>query len=58
MTIYSRTIGHTPLVRLNKIGKDIKADLLLKVEYLQPRKLYQEIASATRWSWMPSRKVN
>lgn len=30
------TIGHTPLVRLNKIGKDIKADLLLKVEYFNP----------------------
>ncbi len=30
------TIGHTPLVRLHKIGKDIKADLLLKVEYFNP----------------------
>jgi cystathionine beta-synthase len=30
------TIGNTPLVRLNKIGKDIKADLLLKVEYFNP----------------------
>src|ERR1700729_4013644 len=30
------TIGHTPLVRLNKIGKGIKADLLLKVEYFNP----------------------
>lgn len=31
------TIGNTPLVRMNKIGKpDIKADILLKVEYFNP----------------------
>ena len=30
------TIGNTPLVRLNKIGSDIKATLLLKVEYFNP----------------------
>ncbi|MBS1619912.1 MAG: pyridoxal-phosphate dependent enzyme [Bacteroidetes bacterium] len=39
MKVYSNileTIGHTPLVRLNKIGKGIKADLLLKVEYFNP----------------------
>lgn len=39
MTVYNNileTIGHTPLVRLNKIGKGIKADLLLKVEYFNP----------------------
>ena len=34
MKVYNNileTIGHTPLVRLNKIGKEIKADLLVKV---------------------------
>jgi cystathionine beta-synthase len=39
MKVYNNileTIGDTPLVRLNKIGKDIKADLLLKVEYFNP----------------------
>lgn len=39
MQVYNNileTIGNTPLVRLNKIGKDIKADLLLKVEYFNP----------------------
>ena len=30
------TIGNTPLVRLNKIGSEIKATLLLKVEYFNP----------------------
>ncbi|MDW8274603.1 MAG: pyridoxal-phosphate dependent enzyme, partial [Chitinophagales bacterium] len=31
------TIGNTPLVRMNKIGKpEIKADILLKVEYFNP----------------------
>ncbi len=39
MKVYNNileTIGHTPLVRLNKIGKNIKADLLVKVEYFNP----------------------
>ncbi len=31
------TIGNTPLVRINKIGKDtIKANLFAKVEYFNP----------------------
>lgn len=31
------TIGNTPLVRLNKIGKNLtKATLLAKVEYFNP----------------------
>jgi cystathionine beta-synthase len=39
MKVYNNileTIGHTPLVRLNKIGKNIKAGLLVKVEYFNP----------------------
>lgn len=40
MQIFSNildTIGNTPLVRINKIGKDkIKANLLAKVEYFNP----------------------
>ncbi len=40
MKIYNNileTIGNTPLVRLNKIGKDVtKATLLAKVEYFNP----------------------
>lgn len=30
------TIGNTPLVRLNKLNKDIKADILLKLEFFNP----------------------
>lgn len=32
----AETIGHTPLVRLAKIGKDVKADILLKLEFFNP----------------------
>jgi cystathionine beta-synthase len=28
------TIGNTPMVRLNKLAKDIKGEVLVKVEYL------------------------
>ena len=30
------TIGNTPLVRLNKIVKDIEATVLAKVEFFNP----------------------
>lgn len=30
------TIGNTPLVRLTKIGRDLPADILLKLEYFNP----------------------
>ncbi|MEX2591673.1 MAG: cystathionine beta-synthase [Anditalea sp.] len=30
------TIGNTPLVRLNRINKDIKGEILVKVEYFNP----------------------
>ena len=30
------TIGHTPLVRLNRITKDVKATVLAKVETTNP----------------------
>ena len=30
------TIGNTPLVRLNKVNKGIKGDILVKVEYFNP----------------------
>lgn len=30
------TIGNTPMVRLNKISKDIKGEILVKVEYFNP----------------------
>lgn len=30
------TIGHTPLVRLNKLSKGLKADVLLKLEFFNP----------------------
>lgn len=30
------TIGNTPLVRLTKIGKDLPADILLKLEFFNP----------------------
>lgn len=30
------TIGNTPLVRLTKLGKDLPADILLKLEYFNP----------------------
>ena len=30
------TIGNTPLVKLNKLAKDIKGTVLVKVEYLNP----------------------
>ncbi|NJN41596.1 MAG: pyridoxal-phosphate dependent enzyme [Flammeovirgaceae bacterium] len=30
------TIGNTPLIRLNKISKDIKGSILVKVEYFNP----------------------
>jgi cystathionine beta-synthase len=30
------TIGNTPMVRLNKLSKDIKGEILVKVEYFNP----------------------
>jgi len=30
------TIGNTPMIRLNKISKDIKGEVLVKVEYFNP----------------------
>ena len=30
------TIGNTPMIRLNKVAKDIKGDVLVKVEYFNP----------------------
>lgn len=30
------TIGNTPMVRLNKIGADLKADIVLKLEFFNP----------------------
>jgi cysteine synthase A len=30
------TIGNTPLIRLNKLGHDLKADVLVKLEYFNP----------------------
>ena len=30
------TIGNTPLLRLNKVNKDVKATILVKVEYFNP----------------------
>ncbi|MDI1324826.1 MAG: cystathionine beta-synthase [Algoriphagus sp.] len=30
------TIGNTPMIRLNKISKDIKGEILVKVEYFNP----------------------
>ncbi|HEX2434361.1 MAG TPA: pyridoxal-phosphate dependent enzyme, partial [Gaiellaceae bacterium] len=29
-------VGHTPIVRLQKIGRELEAELLLKLEYLNP----------------------
>jgi len=37
--IYSditKTIGNTPLVRLNKLTKGLKAEVLVKLEYFNP----------------------
>lgn len=39
MTIYnnaSETIGHTPLIRLNRIGLDLDAEILVKCEFYNP----------------------
>ena len=39
MNIYddiTKTIGNTPLIRLNKIGKDLGANILLKAEFFNP----------------------
>ncbi len=39
MRIYddiTKTIGNTPLVRLNKIGKDLTANIILKIESFNP----------------------
>ncbi|MDQ6954414.1 MAG: cysteine synthase A [Mariprofundaceae bacterium] len=39
MTIYnnaSETIGHTPIIRLNRIGADLDADILVKCEFYNP----------------------
>lgn len=30
------TIGHTPLVRLNRVGRDLKCNLFAKCEYFNP----------------------
>ena len=30
------TIGNTPMVKLNKVAKDIEATILVKVEYFNP----------------------
>ena len=30
------TIGNTPLVRLNKLSKDVQAQILLKLEFFNP----------------------
>src|SRR5215218_3028068 len=30
------TIGYTPLVRLNRVAKEIKTEILVKVEYFSP----------------------
>lgn len=39
MRIYSditKTIGHTPLVKFQRIGKDLPAEILLKLEFFNP----------------------
>jgi len=39
MTIFnniSETVGHTPLVRLQRMGGDLKAEILLKLEFCNP----------------------
>ncbi len=39
MTIFNNiaeTVGHTPLVRLQRMGGDLKADILLKLEFRNP----------------------
>jgi len=39
MTIFnniSETVGHTPLVRLQRMGGDLKAEILLKLEFRNP----------------------
>ncbi len=39
MAIYnnaSETIGHTPLIRLNRIGADLQAEILVKCEFYNP----------------------
>ena len=33
----SRLIGNTPLVRLNRLAKDLEADVVLKLEYFNPQ---------------------
>ena len=30
------TIGNTPMIRLNKLAKDIQGEVLVKVEYFNP----------------------
>ncbi len=39
----TKTIGNTPLVRVNKMAKDLPAEIYLKLEALQPN------AVETRW---------
>jgi cysteine synthase A len=32
----TRTIGHTPLIRLNKLGNDLEAEVFVKLEFFNP----------------------
>lgn len=38
----TEAIGHTPLLKLNNIGKELKANLFVKLEYLNPSGSYKD----------------
>ena len=38
----TEAIGHTPLLKLNKIGKDVGANVFVKLEHLNPSGSYKD----------------
>lgn len=38
----TEAIGHTPLLKLNRIGKDVGANVFVKLEHLNPSGSYKD----------------
>ena len=38
----TEAIGHTPLLKLNKIGRDVGANVFVKLEHLNPSGSYKD----------------
>ena len=38
----TEAIGHTPLLKLNRVGKDVGANVFVKLEHLNPSGSYKD----------------